>query len=75
MNLKDALGLGPYDGKTVLPVSIWVPVLVLFSGLAGALLASVDGEGALTQLVVAVVTGVVVVGVATGITLWRDRRR
>ena len=75
MTLKDALGLGPFDGGTVIPVSIWVPVLVVFSGLAGALLASLDGEAAWLQLVVVAATGVVVAAVSTGITLWRDRRR
>ena len=75
MRLRDALGLGPFDGKTVVPVSVWLPVLVLFSALAGALLVSLDGEGALTQLAVVAVTGIVVVAVSTAITVRRDRRR
>lgn len=75
MNIKDALGLGPYAGKTVIPVSIWVPVLLLFSVLAGVLLASLDDEGVGTQLAVAAVTGLLVVAVSTAITLLRDRRR
>ncbi|RBY78551.1 hypothetical protein DQ239_08340 [Blastococcus sp. TF02-09] len=75
MSIKDALGLGPYDGKTVLPVSVWLPVLVIFSTLAAVLLVSLDGEGAGTQLAVVAVAGILVVAVSTAITVRRDRRR
>ena len=50
-------------------------MLLLFSVPAGALLASLDGEGALTQLAVVVVTGILVVAVSTVITVQRNRRR
>ena len=75
MKIRDALGLGPQDGRTVVPVSTWVPVLLLFSILAGALLAALDGPGLLTQLAVAVVGGILAVALSTAITVRRDRRR
>ena len=75
MKLLDVLGLGYPDGKTVIPLSVWLPVLVVVSVLAALLLTSMDDEGVLTQSVVLVGTGVVVAWVATGITLRRNRRR
>ena len=74
MKLTDALGLGPYDGRTVLPVSVWLPVLVLFSLLAAVVLTSMDGESALTQLVIVAAAGALVVVVATAIARLRRRR-
>lgn len=74
MKLIDALGLGPFDGKTVIPVSVWLPVLVVCSVLAAVLLTGLDGESALVQLAVAGVTGFLVVAVATALARWRNPR-
>ena len=75
MKLTDALGLGPYDGKTVIPVSVWLPVLVVVSLLAAVLLTSLDGESAWLQLGVAIVAFALVVTAATVIARRRPRRR
>ena len=75
MRLRDALGLGPGDGRTVVPVSVWLPVLVVFSVLAALLLTSLGGESVLTQVVVLVGTMGLVIPVATALTLWRNHRR
>jgi hypothetical protein len=75
VNLKKALGLGSHDGRTVVPVSVWLPVLVVFSALAALLLLTLHGESAVTQLVVLVGTTGLVIPVGTALTLWRNRRR
>jgi hypothetical protein len=75
VKLTDALGVGPTDGRTVVPVSVWLPLVVLFSVPAGLLLARLGGEGRLIQLAVTAVAMGLVVSVATAITLWRNKRR
>ena len=75
MKLTDALGLGPYDGRTVIPVSVWLPVLVLVSLLAAVVLTSLEGESAWLQLGVAILAFAVVVPAATLIARRRQRRR
>jgi hypothetical protein len=74
MKIRDALGLGPPEGTTVIPVSVWLPVLVLLSTVAAWILASLDRESALVQVVVIVLAAGLVIPVAAGITLWRRRR-
>ena len=75
MKRTDALGLGPYDGKTVIPVAVWLPVLVVVSLLAAIVLTSLDGESAWLQLGVAIVAFAVVVPTATLIARRWQRRR
>jgi hypothetical protein len=57
-------------------VSVWLPVLGVFSVLAPVRLVSLDGERGLVQFAVAVAGGVMglVLPVATVLTWRRDRR-
>ena len=54
MNLKEALGLGPADGRTTIPVAVWVPVAVVAFVAAIVVLQVLDATGFLSALVVAV---------------------
>ncbi|TFV52142.1 hypothetical protein [Blastococcus sp. TF02A-35] len=74
MRLRDALGIGPVGG-TVVPVSVWLPVLLVVSTAAGALLATLERESVWLQLAVIAAATALVTAVSTAVTRRLERRR
>jgi hypothetical protein len=74
VKVRDALGLGSAEGRTVIPVSVWLPLAVALLVVAGLLAAAMDGSGGLV-LGFAAVAAALVIPVATVFTARRDRRK
>ena len=75
MRIKDALGLGPADGRLVVPVRTWLPLLVVGVVLAAAMLGVLDEENSLTTFAVITVPLALVMPIAALITIRAARRR
>jgi hypothetical protein len=75
MRIREALGIGQSEGTTAIPVSVWLPVLVVFSAAAVWISAALGRESGLIRFAVVGVAMGLVIPVAAGITLWRNRHR
>ena len=73
MKIRDAVGLGSSDGQTVIPVSVWLPLMVALLVVAGLLAWGLDASDGLVLALVALAAALVMPA-ATVITLRRDRR-
>jgi hypothetical protein len=73
MQIRDALGLGSPEGRTVIPVSVWLPLAVAMPLVVGLVAGVLDASGGVV-LALAALAAALVIPAATAIVLRRDRR-
>ena len=73
MKIRDALGLGSVPGRTVIPVSVWLPLTVAGLVVAGLVAWGLDASNGLVLALVALAAALAIPA-ATVVTLRRNRR-
>jgi hypothetical protein len=73
VEIRDALGLGSPEGRTVIPASVWLPLAVAVPLVVGLVARVLDASGEVV-LALAALAAILVIPAATAIVLRRDRR-